>query len=62
VGDMGILVALKPLRRWLIARRPAPSRACDSRRIVDRDARNASDREASDRWDDDGGAKEGRPS
>ena len=51
-----ILVALSPRRRALIARTFAQSRHFVPRGAVDRDAR---DREAHERWDDDGGAKNG---
>ena len=49
----GVLVALSPRRRALVAQKLAQARGFLSRRGVDRDAR---DNEARERWEDDGGA------
>lgn len=49
----GVLVALSPRRRALVAQKLAQARGFLSRGGVDRDAR---DNEARARWDDDGGA------
>ena len=52
----GVLVALSPRRRAVLARRLAEARRAVSQRLADRD-REAS--RSTERWDDDGGATQG---
>jgi hypothetical protein len=55
----GALVALWRRRRAPSSGKRAYPRGFVSRRIADRDARDARDAQALGRWDDDGGANEG---